>query len=133
LLLLPKKRAEPVKHLGQFWVGTTSISGSVFGRRQHPEGFSVMSPVTQLGRVAGIENTIQEVAGNRKQRRMATQKALKNGRPRASFQAAAIANARNGALEEILDVFPMRPQDARMLSRYVVGDASAEDATRAMV
>ena len=34
LLLLPKKRAEPVKHLGQFWVGTTSIGGSVFGRRQ---------------------------------------------------------------------------------------------------
>jgi hypothetical protein len=97
----------------------------------YPEGFSVMSPVTQLGRVAGIENTIQEVAGNRKQRRMATQKALKNGRPRPSFQAAAIANARNGALEEILDVFPMRLQDARVLSRYVVGDASAEDATRA--
>jgi hypothetical protein len=34
-MLQPKKRAEPVKHLGQFWVGTTSISGSVFGRRQH--------------------------------------------------------------------------------------------------
>ena len=33
--LLPKKKAGQVKHLGQFWIGTTSISGSVFGRRQH--------------------------------------------------------------------------------------------------
>ncbi|WP_196864486.1 MULTISPECIES: hypothetical protein, partial [unclassified Polaromonas] len=33
---LPKNKAGQVKHLGQFWIGTTSISGSVFGRRQQP-------------------------------------------------------------------------------------------------
>ncbi|MBG6073442.1 ABC-type molybdenum transport system ATPase subunit/photorepair protein PhrA [Polaromonas sp. CG_9.7] len=33
---MPKNKAGQVKHLGQFWIGTTSISGSVFGRRQQP-------------------------------------------------------------------------------------------------
>ncbi len=97
----------------------------------YPEGAGLMSPVNRLGRVSGIESTIEEVTGNRQQRRLATQKALKHGKPRASFQAAAVANARNGSLDEILDLYPMRPQDARVLSRYIVGDASAEDGTRA--
>jgi type I restriction enzyme R subunit len=34
-LLLPKNQAEPVKHLGQFWISTPPLSGSVFGQRQH--------------------------------------------------------------------------------------------------
>jgi len=34
-LLLPKNQAEPVKHLGQFWISTYPLSGSVFGQRQH--------------------------------------------------------------------------------------------------
>jgi len=33
-LLLPKNQAEPVKHLGQFWISTPPLSGSVFGQRQ---------------------------------------------------------------------------------------------------
>jgi len=33
-LLLPKNQAEPVKHLGQFWISTYPLSGSVFGQRQ---------------------------------------------------------------------------------------------------
>jgi len=36
-LLLPKNQAEPVKHLGQFWISTPPLSGSVFGQRQHIE------------------------------------------------------------------------------------------------
>jgi len=35
-LLLPKNQAEPVKHLGQFWISTYPLSGSVFGQRQQP-------------------------------------------------------------------------------------------------
>jgi hypothetical protein len=34
-LLLPKNQAEPVKHLGQFWISAYPLSGSVFGQRQH--------------------------------------------------------------------------------------------------
>ena len=34
-MLLPKNQAEPVKHLGQFWISTPPLSGSVFGQRQH--------------------------------------------------------------------------------------------------
>jgi len=36
-LLLPKNQAEPVKHLGQFWISTYPLSGSVFGQRQQPK------------------------------------------------------------------------------------------------
>ena len=36
-MLLPKNQAEPVKHLGQFWISTYPLSGSVFGQRQHTQ------------------------------------------------------------------------------------------------
>jgi hypothetical protein len=39
-LLLPKNQAEPVKHLGQFWISTYPLSGSVFGQRQQAHGHS---------------------------------------------------------------------------------------------
>jgi hypothetical protein len=42
-------------------------------------------------------------------------------------------NARTGSLEEILAVYPMRPQDARTIGRYLVGDAPVEQANDAFL
>ena len=41
-------------HLAQFWVGTTLICGSIFGRRQHVEAI-----VEQLTTIAGSEVTLK--------------------------------------------------------------------------
>jgi hypothetical protein len=53
-LLLPKNQAELVKHLAQFWIGTTSKSGSVFGRRQQLVDRTVVEPLL-LGFVEDVE------------------------------------------------------------------------------
>jgi hypothetical protein len=57
-LLLPKKVAELVKHLAQFSVGTTSMSGSVFGRRQHQ-----VVKLNDLEPIAALSSINQEHTG----------------------------------------------------------------------
>jgi hypothetical protein len=64
---------------------------------------------------------------------MAEQKALKRGKPRTGLQASIVANARTGSLAEIMEKYPMRQQDARILGRYVVGDATSKEAADAFV
>lgn len=97
----------------------------------YPDGIAGMSPVGQIEVVSSIQNTIHELGANRAARRKANQKGFKRGLPRPTFQAAVVANARTCALDEVLALYPMRPQDARVLSRYAVGDATAEEATNA--
>ena len=97
----------------------------------YPDGVEFISPVSQIELATGIHAAIEDLGLNRKARRMATKKAFKRGNPRTALQASILANARTGALDEILEKYPMRPQDARVLSRYVVGDATAEEAATA--
>lgn len=97
----------------------------------YPEGMADMSPVGTLGVGATIKDTIRDMGCNRKARRLAERKALKRGKPRAALKAGVIANARSCSLDEVLEKYPMRPNDARVLSRYAVGDATAAEATAA--
>jgi hypothetical protein len=99
----------------------------------YPEGVEEMSPVGELHLAANIRDTIKELGFNRQQRRAAERRALRNGLPRPSVQAAAVANARGGSLDEILEKYPMRPNDARVLARYIVGDATAAEASEAFL
>jgi hypothetical protein len=99
----------------------------------YPDGVGDMSPVSQIEVTTRIEKAINDLDLNRKARREAKRKALKNGKPRAEFQTAAITNAREGDLDEIVEKYPMRPQDARVLSRYVMGDATAQEANEAFL
>jgi len=100
----------------------------------YPDDVAGISPIEKIGQIeiaSGIQDAIQDMGMNRKARRIAERKAFKHGKPRAAFQATVVANARTGTLDEVLEMYPMRPQDARVLGRYVVGDATAEDATKA--
>ncbi len=96
-----------------------------------PAGVTVMSPVTALEHVQNVKETISELFPSRAERRRAERRVMKRGRPRAEVQAQILRQAREGSLREVLEVFPMRSDAARVLTRYVVGDATGEEATAA--
>lgn len=98
----------------------------------YPEGVEFVLPNSQLEIAAEIQNVIQTSGMSRAERRAAERKSLKGGKPRPGMYAAILTNARSGPLDEILEKCPMRPEDARVLSRYVAGDATAQEATKAL-
>jgi len=97
----------------------------------YPDGVELVLPVDKLEIAAEIQDVIQSTAMGRTQRRAAQRKALKGGKPRPAMYASILANARSGSLDEILEKYPMRPEDARVLSRYAAGDATAKEAKTA--
>jgi hypothetical protein len=96
-----------------------------------PEGAAELSPVTQLEHELSIKKTIAEIYASRADRRRAQKRVMKGGKPRPEVQSQLRLAARQGPLNEILETIPMRPDAARVLARYIVGDASAEEATAA--
>ncbi|UUX95389.1 hypothetical protein [Aquabacterium sp. J223] len=98
-----------------------------------PEGSAAVSPIGEVELTKGIVDVIAEVAPNRAARRLAARKALKRGKPRSDLLSSVVGNARSGTLDEILAKYPMRPTDARVLTRYSVGDATAEEAEQAFL
>lgn len=97
----------------------------------YPEGIAEISPIGAVAMATNIKEAISDFGLGRKARREAERKALKGGKPRPAVQSSLIANARAGSLDEILQIYPMRPDDARILGRFVVGDATAAQAAAA--
>ncbi|SEO85079.1 hypothetical protein [Nitrosovibrio sp. Nv6] len=98
----------------------------------YPDAFADVLPVGPFDiPTANIKNIINNSGMSRKIRRMAERKAFKHGKPKAQLHAAVVETARTDSLDELLQKYPMRPQDARVLSRYFVGDASSADAIAA--
>jgi hypothetical protein len=97
----------------------------------YPEGAAEISPIGSLELAANIKDAILEGAPNREARRKAVRNALRAGRPRKQLLCSIVSGARQGSLGEILQKYPMREQDARVISRFVVGDATAEEASAA--
>ncbi|MEO6023718.1 MAG: hypothetical protein ABIP64_11490 [Burkholderiales bacterium] len=98
-----------------------------------PSGIDDILPDRQQQIPGMIEEAIQESGLNRADRRKAERKALRNSKPRAELKATMLKNARTGSLDEILASYPMRRQDARILAKYVVGDATSEQALAAFM
>jgi hypothetical protein len=96
-----------------------------------PAGVTEMSPVTALEHGKNVRGTIAELFPSRAERRRAERRLMKGGKPRTGIQAQIVQQAREGSMQEVLDIFPMRPDAARVLTRYLVGDATAEAATAA--
>ena len=97
----------------------------------YPEIGDIFSPGPIEIPTKNIKDIINTSGMSRKVRRIAERKAFKHGKPKAQLKATILSGARTGSLEEILQKYPMRPQDARVLSRHAVGDASAEEAMAA--
>jgi hypothetical protein len=113
--------------------GTATNVESVYSSvgEWYPEGVSEISPITAIDMSSCINDAIAETGHNRKARRAAKRIILKAGSPRAALKTALVTNARSGSLDEILTKYPMRPEDARVLGRFVVGDATPAQASRA--
>lgn len=98
-----------------------------------PERVSDISPVRAIEASGIFKEAIDDLNLNRKARRFAKKSLLKRGKPRHELRAIAVDVARSGNLDDILEKYPMRPQDARVLARYAVGDATSEEAESAFL
>lgn len=97
-----------------------------------PEGAAEMSPVTEADHLLSIQSTVAEVLPNatRAQKRRAQRMLTKGGKPRPILRNE-LARVVAGDMSAILAVYPMRPDAARTLARYVTGGATAAEATAA--
>jgi hypothetical protein len=98
-----------------------------------PEGAIEMSPVRAADRLRAIQDTIAEVLpdATRAQRRQAKRMLSKGGKPRPFVERMLQQNARVGDLSEVLAAYPMRPDAARTLVKYISGHATAGQANEA--
>lgn len=97
-----------------------------------PEGAADLLPISPAEHAQALDRVLKEESLNRLQRREAKRRLSKHGKPRGDVMAAMAAQARTQPLDELLRKFPMKPNDARVLSRYVAGDATPEEATSAL-
>ena len=97
----------------------------------YPDGLPDVMAEIKISLSASIEETIADSSLNRSGRREAKRKLLKGSKVRAGFKIALTQSARADSIEAILGSYPMREQDARVLSRWIVGDATLADATEA--
>lgn len=98
-----------------------------------PDGAAEMSPVTEADHLRSIKSTIDDVLpkGNRADKRRVKRMLVKGGKLRSHLRAELQRGAESGDLSEILALYPMRPDAARVLARYIAGAATATDATAA--
>lgn len=99
----------------------------------YPEGVADISPIGALSLARELQGAIDELPLNRKSRRSANAKALKRGRVRSGMRSCMTNYARQFSLDEVVEKYPMRREDARMLARYAIGDATRIEAERAFL
>jgi len=97
----------------------------------YPEGAAEIAPLTNADHRAHVAEAIREAGVNRQLRRAAARRALKHGKVRAPLMSVLAKGARESDLSELLSLYPMREQDARVIGRFAVGDATAAEATAA--
>lgn len=99
----------------------------------YPEGVGDMSPVGLIAVESDIRKEIRDNVANRKARRQLKRNLFRKGKLRADAHATVVSRARTVDVDAVLRELPMRPQDARTLLRYVVGDATAREASDAFL
>lgn len=96
-----------------------------------PEGATDLSPVTALDHAKSIQEIIGETFASRADRRRAKRKFLKGGLPRAAVQRVIRDHPPAESIKEMIEAYPMRPDAAAVLQRFVVGSARPEEAKAA--
>ncbi len=101
--------------------------------RWFQDNIAEMSPVTAVSHLRSLQDSIAELLpdASRAQRRQVQRKLSKGGKLRPAIHDSIVRNAKEGDLNEILSLYPMTQNAARVLARYVAGDASAAHATAA--
>lgn len=88
------------------------------------------NPWAKVEQMAAEE--LQSMGLTRQQRRAATRKFIKHGKPRAQFEQAVIADSPK-AMEEIMRRYPMKLEFAQVVTRYCLGKASETEYTAALM
>lgn len=97
----------------------------------YPELSGFISPVQWADTASAIDAEIKARGLNREQRRKLKRALFKESGPTPAMRAWLATQAEVGDLSDILRLYPMRPQDAKTLARYTLGQASKESAEAA--
>jgi hypothetical protein len=98
-----------------------------------PELDDVISPLQWADTAREIDKAVRERGINREHRRALKRQLFKANQPKPMISEW-LANQDVGAdLSDILRLYPMRPQDAKVLGRYVLGRATATEAQEAFL
>ena len=98
-----------------------------------PELEDVISPIKWADTAREIDSSIKERGLNREQRRTLKRQLFKSNQPRPSMRGWLASQAEGEDTTDILRLYPMRPEDAKVLGRYVLGHATTEQAETAFL
>ncbi len=93
-----------------------------------PEFSEIFSPVQWADVAREIDQTVRERGLNRNQRQALKRQLFKANQPQPRMRDWLANQDPTPNLSKILRVFPMRPQDAKVISRYVLGQATPKEA-----
>lgn len=93
---------------------------------------AVDSLLDDLDRASIFEETLQEKNLNRKQKRMLRSKVVRKGSLRAEMSRAIVGGSQE-TLAEIIQTYPMQPENARVLMDYIAGCAPKKHAEVALL
>lgn len=97
----------------------------------YPEWGNLVGPVQWVETLEIFESTCRAHGLNRDQRRALKRKIFKDGRLKKDGRSA--PNFESEVLDQFVSAYPMREQDAKVLFRYALGDASSEEANEAFL
>jgi hypothetical protein len=98
-----------------------------------PDLGGFISPIEWANTAKTIDSEIRARGLNREQRRKLKRALFKESAPTAAMRAWLSTQSEGGDLTDILRLYPMRPQDAKVLARYTLGHASKDDAETAFL
>lgn len=93
----------------------------------------LLEPFTEADRIKEVRQVIREQAQSRAQRRAFERKHFKKGRPTRALHALFSKAALEPDLEETLRSYPMRREDAAVITQYAWGKASPKEAETAFL
>lgn len=96
-----------------------------------PDLGSIISPVSWIEAIQDIDNIGKKHNLNRQHRRALKRKIFKKNKPSKEAVRAMLGDDLSKQLDEFLGMYPMRPSDAEVLWRYVLGLTTKEEADRA--
>lgn len=100
----------------------------------YPEWGQMISPVQWIEAARDVDGIAKEQGLNRQQRRLVKRSLFRGGgRPKRKTNQFLAANEPTSDYSEILERYPMRPEDARVFGQYVAGKATAQQANEAFL
>lgn len=99
----------------------------------YPELGNLVSPVQWVDAMKEVDVTCKEHGLNRQQRRQLKRKFFKHGKPAKATRRFLQINERSTDYKELIERYPMRLQDAKVLGQYAIGKVTAAQADEAFL